>query len=123
MTNAEWVLKMPDMTLVKYYTSAWKWHTGKDDVAEYVEWLDAQHADPVLTDGEKEYLKAVVEPFKEKIKYICKQADPDFYDMEFVGGALKDMRDGDFELPNFLSGSRFREMDLDAEYTLEELGL
>ena len=37
-----------------------------------LEWLNLEYKDPILDDVEKEYLSAVIKPFRKKVSYISK---------------------------------------------------
>ena len=75
----------------------------------------------ILTKKEKEYLNAVIKPFREEINYI--QMGVDFCDDDYVYLSMS-LPDGDqCSLPNFQKGTMYRGMELNKEYTLEELGL
>lgn len=75
---------------------------------------------PIIDDVEKEYLSAVIKPFKDKVKCITK---------EKCGDKCKDciqivLDDNERALlPCFNSGAMYRRMEYGREYTLEELGL
>lgn len=73
---------------------------------------------PILDDAEKEYLSAVIRPFKDKVKYIRKR------------GALRGeyivigiLNDSAIILPYFEKGTMYKGMEANKEYTLKELGL
>lgn len=72
----------------------------------------------VLDAKEKEYLSAVIRPFKGRVDYIKK-----FYikGKEFICIYLKNNEDIDF--PYFKKGTMYKGMKLDKRYTLKELGL
>ena len=74
---------------------------------------------PILDEVEKEYLRAVSKPFKEKgtCSSIREFRDSKCYlYIDIIGG------DG-FGLPNFKQGTMYKNMEIDREYTLQELGL
>lgn len=74
----------------------------------------------ILTEKEKEYLSAVIKPFRNRIKYICKNNNEDG-DTEFLDVQLDD---NDFmAFPNFKKGTMYKGMALSERYTIEELGL
>ena len=74
----------------------------------------------VLTDKEKAYLSSVIRPFRNRIKYICKNNNEDG-DTEFLDVQLDD---NDFmAFPNFKKGTMYKGMELGMGYTLEELSL
>lgn len=70
--------------------------------------------EPLLTDEEKGYLKAVVEPFKNTVKYIVS----DGYTLKINLG----QKFIDIEIP-ILYNSFFQNLKEDKHYTLKELGL
>ena len=72
----------------------------------------------VLDAKEKEYLSAVIRPFKGKVDYIKKF---DITGKEFICIYLKNNEDIDF--PYFKKGTMYKGMKLDKRYTLKELGL
>lgn len=74
----------------------------------------------ILDEAEKEYLKAVIKPFRNKIKYIQKAKI--FMDNEaYIEIATKD--DDTACLPSFDQDKMYRGMEVDKKYSLEELGL
>ena len=71
----------------------------------------------ILTEKEKEYLSAVVKPFKDNVKYISKN----HYDgEEWIQIWTKP---GLALLPHFTEGAMYKGMEVGNEYSLEELGL
>lgn len=72
----------------------------------------------VLDAKEKEYLSAVIRPFKGKVDYIKKF---DITGKEFICIYLKN--DEDIDFPYFKKGTMYKGMKLDKRYTLKELGL
>ena len=82
---------------------------------------------PVLDDAERKYLKTVLKPFHEAVKYIKKIASYDKerlftgYDKEYVFAAFYD--GGLFAFPNFDAGTMYTGMELNKEYKLDELGI
>lgn len=87
---------------------------------------------PPLTDQEREYLKTVVKPFRDRVHYICKikitNSDNQFifirvkrYDCE--ENEPKSTKYEDIDLPYFKKNTMYKNMEVDKKYTLEELGL
>ena len=72
----------------------------------------------ILDEKEKEYLSAVIRPFKGKVDYIKKF---DITGKEFICIYLKNNEDIDF--PYFKKETMYKGMKLDKRYTLKELGL
>ena len=91
--------------------------------AEYVyKWLLSEYKEPILDDVEKEYLSAVIKPFREKVSYISKleKAYPEtdqFIKITLINGDC-------VCLPYFTRKSRmYIGMKQWRHYTLQELGL
>lgn len=73
----------------------------------------------ILTEKEKEYLSAVIRPFRNRVKYIYKTTYQ-YVGTEFIAIQLYC---GFMSLPNFEKGTMYKGMELDKEYALEELDL
>ena len=73
---------------------------------------------PILDDKEKEYLSAVIRPWRKKVRCICKK---EYGVTQYIRICLIDEVGVDF--PYFKEGTMYKGMELDKEYTLEELGL
>lgn len=86
---------------------------------------------PPLTDQEREYLQAVVKPFRDRLRYIRKIDIAD--GKQFISIKVKkyDYKDDDddyfqyedIKFPCFEDGTMYANMEADRNYTLEELGL
>ena len=77
----------------------------------------------ILTEKEKEYLSAVVKPFKDKVKYIVKQQgfkDDKKLSVEFIIIYVDDEK---LILPSYDKGTLYKDMKLAEKYTVEALGL
>ena len=77
----------------------------------------------ILTEKEKEYLSAVVKPFKDKVKYIVKQQgfkDSERLPVEFIIIYVDDEK---LILPSYDKGALYKDMKLMEKYTIEDLGL
>lgn len=73
----------------------------------------------ILDEAEKRYLKAVIRPFRDRIKYICKSVS-DFGKYEYIKANLCN---DTLVLPDFKPNTMYKGMESGKEYTLEELGL
>lgn len=83
-------------------------------------WLLEEYKEPILDDIEKEYLSAVIKPFRKRIKSIKKTGYPS--NSAFISIAM-DKSEHIF-LPVFeLNSGMYQRMEINKEYTLEELGL
>lgn len=73
----------------------------------------------ILDKEEKEYLEAVLRPFKNKMEFIEKRNTFDKLSQYIVMGLPYD----EAYLPNFDKDTMYKGMELGKRYTLEELGL
>ena len=78
--------------------------------------------EPILDEVEKEYLSNVIKPFRDRVEFIVKRSIPKYDYIEisyreintFVGAVC---------LPIFKENTIYKNMKINEEYTLEELGL
>ena len=77
---------------------------------------------PILDDVEKEYLSAVIKPFRNKVYAIAKYDDGD--DNYYIQIMIKQNVYFEYiDLPYFKKGTMYKGMELKKEYTVEQLGL
>ncbi len=98
-------------------------HTADGDrVRKLLNWMCEQHKEPILDEMEKEYLSNFIKPFRDRVYYIYKT---DSYGEHDDTEEINIEYDNYFEvaLPDFKKGTMYKNMELDKEYTLEELGL
>lgn len=76
----------------------------------------------ILSDKEKEYLSAVIKPFRDNVEYITKFKDR-VLNEEFIGIICNKGAHDFIAFPNFKCGTMYKGMERDKNYTLEELGL
>ena len=72
---------------------------------------------PILDDVEKRYLEGVLRPFKDKVEFIKKDQN------DYGQWISIELKEDWFCLPYFEIDKMYKGMELDKEYTLEELGL
>ena len=79
---------------------------------------------PILTNKEREYLSAVIKPFRDRVLHIYKF---ELSGYEGIGIDLKfpkvEKNEDAMTLPSFEIGTMYKGMELYKDYTLEELGL
>lgn len=75
----------------------------------------------ILDEKEKEYLSAVIKPFRDSVVAIIKSQYDDYY--EFIQIEVNQEMYEYVNLPNFKKGVMYKGMEIDKGYTLEELGL
>lgn len=89
-------------------------------ITDFFNWLEQEYKPPILDDVEKAYLSAVIKPFRKRIKYFRKINHSSVNNDQFLCIVLAGDRCG---LPNFKKGTMYKGMEVDKDYTLEELGL
>ena len=87
-----------------------------------MKWLLEEYKEPVLDDVEKEYLSAVIKPFRNKVKNIVKISGIGKSKEQYIRIVLGEL---DFmNFPNFNKNTgMYKGMEADRLYSLEELGL
>lgn len=99
-----------------YYKDLPDTYSGKL-VIEKGQVIEKEDKREILDEVEKEYLRAVIKPFRKSITYIIKETA---IDKEYIELGL----DYDvIDLPYFKKGKMYKGMISGKEYTLEELGL
>lgn len=91
---------------------------------ECYEWLKQEYKEPpkpILTDKEREYLSAVIKPWRDDVAYIKKFRPQNSKFGEFIAIGTKDKDEA--TLPYFVIDTIYKGMEVNKEYTLEELGL
>ena len=83
-------------------------------------WLEEEYVPDILTDKEKDYLSAVIKPFRKDVKYI-KKMDFVIKAKEYLLIKMHDLSTA--ALPLFEKGTMYKGMEANKTYTLEELGL
>lgn len=73
---------------------------------------------PILNDAEKEYLSAVIRPFKDKVEYIKKCCNSRG---EYI--SIRIISDSTMVFPYFKKNTMYEGMEADKKYTLKELCL
>lgn len=85
----------------------------------FLKWLLEEYKEPVLNDAEREYLSAVIKPFRKKVMDVVK--------IQYSGGRqsirIRISRGDCAELPFFKNNTMYKGMKACKYYTPEELGL
>lgn len=93
---------------------------GQTYIDDILDWMAQPYKEPILDKVEREYLKAVIRPFRNKIDTISKfQTWDDSSQYIYIG--MKDRRWSN--LPCFPKGTMYKGMKAGKHYTLKELGL
>lgn len=90
---------------------------------EILEWMSLPYKEPILNDKEREYLSAVIKPYKNKVTFIAKSKDS--YEAKYFISIVVNGNYGReaIHLPWFKGNAMYKGMKIGKEYTLEELGL
>lgn len=92
---------------------------------DFIKWLDKKYYLTILTEKEKEYLSAVIMPFRDVVLWIKKESI-EGYKEEWISIGYKSKNNNGFgvaTLPNFKTGTLYKDMEADKQYNLKELGL
>ena len=92
----------------------------KDCKKAAMKWLLEEYKEPVLDDVEREYLSATIKPFRKMIAYIVKAQD--FDDGKQCIRIILQNGDG-MHFPYLDDDAMYKGMEVNKEYSLEELGL
>ena len=141
MKNAEWIIKtghnFKQLRLIQHNELASRSYTvmlcdepiaelndKKEPLDVFRKWLDMEHKEPILDDAEREYLSAVIGPFRDRVEFISKVV------MDYQGGYTDCYicirftdSSNDMSFPVFYETDMYKGMKLYEKYTLEELGL
>lgn len=76
----------------------------------------------ILDEKEKEYLKGIIKPFRDKVINIAKDT---YFGNEYISILYNDTNNtrGVIKLPSFTPNDMYKGMIVDKEYTLKELNL
>lgn len=79
--------------------------------------MEFKEKEEILDDIEKEYLRAVIKPFRDEVEYIKKNlcGNQEYIEIVINGEWLN--------FPYFKKGKMYKNMEFDKKYSLEELGL
>lgn len=91
----------------------------KDCKKAAMEWLLEECKEPILTDSEREYLSAVIKPFRKKVMDVIKLQCSEERQCIRIRICVGDYA----ELPLFNNNTMYKGMEVDKYYTPEELGL
>lgn len=88
-----------------------------------LEWMAQPYKEQILNDAEREYLSAVIKPYKNKVTFIAKAKDA-YEARYFISIVVKGNYGREaIHLPWFKENTMYKGMKDFKEYTVEELGL
>ena len=83
-----------------------------------------EYKEPILDEKEKEYLSAVIKPFRDRVVYILKVEAGECNWLISIKIKRYDEDSNEYiDLPYFRENTMYKNMLINREYTLEELGL
>lgn len=118
-------VNMGEYDFVIYYTSMEiyrEFFSGSISICStFTKWLEEEYKPNILEEKEKEYLAAVIKPFRKNIE--CIEKIKTYYcEKEYIYITMK--KDDDYcELPVFKKGTMYKGMEVNKAYTVEELEL
>lgn len=86
---------------------------------DFANWLEEEYDPKILNEKEKEYLSAVIKPFRNDVEYIEKRIFST--GAEYIRICLTE--DETVNFPNFKKGTMYKGMEANKAYTVEELEL
>lgn len=105
------------------------WHEGNKLLVDLLLGSNEIVKIPILDEAEKEYLSAVIKPFKDRVtwiakfRYIIDMYDKTFHYIKINLKSCDGTRNTDIDLPYFEKGTIYKGMEKGKKYSLEELGL
>ncbi len=81
--------------------------------------LTLEYQEPILDEAERKYLSGVIRPFRDSVEYIKKIKD-NYRKEEYIVIHTNQIV---IPFPFFKKGTMYKGMELNKEYTAEELGL
>ena len=90
---------------------------GRCDSEILKKWANSEYKEPTLDGVEKEYLKVVIRPFRDKVLYIQKAS----IGTDNIRIGIKN--DNTINLPCFKKDTMYKGMKTWEKYTLEDLGI
>ena len=118
--------KYSDLTLLQLFMANKTGINYKEILnTQVLDWLTEEYKEPILDEAEKEYLRSVIKPFRNRIRCIC--LDPrsfDYYQIRIVLTPISQERYTEvLIMPTFKKDTMYKRMKFFKEYSLEELGL
>ena len=106
----------------KNYDSNIRSSYGQTYADDILDWMAKPFKGPILNDTERKYLSAVIRPFKKDVCTVCKKYVQSCSGLsyEYIVVKLSNERWG---FPKFIEGTMYKGMEVNKEYSLEELGL
>lgn len=105
-----------------YHKENHKWYRTRSDLSDILTGEYKIIKNPILDEVEKEYLGSVIKPFRDRVISVRKYNYDKYY--EYITIIYYDVSKYlSIYFPPFKKGTMYKGMELDRNYTLEELGL
>lgn len=95
------------------------WTTYTRDI---LDWMSQPYKEPILEEDERNYLSNVIRPFKENVCTVYKRKFYSYSGLTYEYIVVK-LRNDKWGFPKFVEGTMYKGMEVNKEYSLEELGL
>lgn len=90
------------------------------------EWANTEYKEPILDGVEKEYLRNVIKPFRDRVRYVIKfkKGERESITIQYLDSKkYMELPLYFINFPSFKKGTMYKGMEIEKEYTLDELGL
>ena len=105
-----------------YHKENHKWYRTRSDLSDILTGKYKIIKNPILDEVEKEYLGSIIKPFRDRVISVRKYNYDKYY--EYITIIYYDVSKYlSIYFPPFKKGTMYKGMELDRNYTLEELGL
>lgn len=98
-------------------------HSCEDCEERFLKWLLEECKDPVLDEVERKYLSEVIRPFKNYVTGITKIKGEYEKGKQYIRIIVNKYMTEYMNLPYFEENTMYKCMEVNKEYSLEELGL
>ena len=91
-----------------------------------MDFLNLTVEEKILDEDEKRYIKNIVRPFWKKVIYVSKERSYEDNQLAYIDIVYRESNDNVTEhlcFPYFTTLSMYKNMKINKEYTLEELGI
>lgn len=96
---------------------------GQTYIEDILEWMSQPYKESILDDKEREYLSAVIKPYKNNVTGITKVKDEYKENMRYIRIKIRSVGTEYINLPWFEENTMYKGMKCGETYTLQELGL
>lgn len=122
ISNTGLIYKFIDNGLIQKHIPKMTWHYDNSMLRCLLSGKYEIVKKPILDEAEKRYLSNVIKPFRNKIEYIAKYYNGD---SEYISIIYKDLNGRTYSMAfhSYGEGTMYKGMELDKQYSLENLGL